>query len=826
MRKRKAILAAAAAFLAAPTAALRTPSTSIATSSTAAAAASSQRTPNKKSRISSRSSQSAHAFSPPSLAVRTAIVFDPSFKAARKARGVVERARDAEYIVHADTHGKEIRAMLNGLVSTKQLEAAVRLLASYLSLPQEWDGNTEGLCSIVLNGCAEARRMDLGKVVIGAMRDANVPLGSLTFCILIKGHGRKGDVRRLERTYEAMNRAGVRPDLATLNALVDSYARNGRVVEAEAVLDEMAVHGVAPSPRTFNTLIKGYCHAGRMRDAFIVVRRLRTTLGPNAPNEVTYSTLIHGLVRQGELRRARQILFWMGNEANHLSPDAWAYTALIRGLLEAPAKSINRLNRGASTVMRRVPDPVEAEAAEARKLAAAEAGASAAIDEVLGLLNEMMDRGPRPNAATVSTAINGCFDLSNVTAARRVAKGIKNYAEALGDPHLSRASDNALIVGLCRPLYGTKGKQMTRNRAQLREALKLFVDGCAQVTSEQMRSAREYDGGYALAKNGGGLGGRQRRDLSQDYGGRSGGGGGVPLTCVRTCNALIAALAACGEVDSASRVLSAMDRGAASEPNAFTLCIMMKAHGDRKQLRKASNIWQRIIQRQWADTVGLNTWLRVCMANGEREAALQAFQMAKSELSIAAPADRVTFGTLIDGLTSDDTDGRSRGSNQLKADARRALQLWAEMRKKQIAPDDGIVGSLMTACRQHFGIEVALRLRVELLTMGWSAERLRSHDAKLLDYLPPLAEVMSSPTKWAALGVRLPYEAADIASEQSALVLDADCTNNDACDTEEAQTAAEALEGLENTVEPATVGQEIWERKGWNRVESGWRGFF
>ena len=37
---------------------------------------------------------------------------------------------------------------------------------------------------------------------------------------------------------------------------------------------------------------------------------------------------------------------------------------------------------------------------------------------------------------------------------------------------------------------------------------------------------------------------------------------------------------------------------------------------------------------------------------------------------------------------------------------------------------------------------------------------------------------------------------------------------------------AEALEGLENTVEPATVGQEIWERKGWNRVESGWRGFF
>ena len=112
--------------------------------------------------------------------------------------------------------------------------------------------------------------------------------------------------------------------------------------------------------------------------------------------------------------------------------------------------------------------------------------------------------------------------------------------------------------------------------------------------------------------------------------------------------------------------------------------------------------------------------------------------------------------------------------------------------------------------------------------MGWSAERLRVHDAALLDSLPPLAEVMSNPTKWAALGVRLPYEAADIASEQSALVLDADCTQ-EVCDTEEgsdAQSAAEAyLDSLEK-MEPATPSQEIFERKGWNRVESGWRGFF
>ena len=134
--------------------------------------------------------------------------------------------------------------------------------------------------------------MDLCAPVLSAMREWEVPLSDLTYCILIKGHGRAGDVQRVRTTYRVMLRRSVRPDLATFNALLDAFARNGEMREAEGVLSDMGRHGVRPSTRSFNTLLKGYARAGRLRGAFHVVRRMRQQLGPRAPNEVTYNTLV------------------------------------------------------------------------------------------------------------------------------------------------------------------------------------------------------------------------------------------------------------------------------------------------------------------------------------------------------------------------------------------------------------------------------------------------------------------------------------------------------------------------------------------------------
>ena len=238
-----------------------------------------------------------------------------------------------EYLVSRASRPAEIRAMLNGLVETEQLEAAVELLSSYLAVlasppaPQEparrLGAAEEGLASIVLNACANTPgRMGLSREVMGAMRDHQVPLSTLSFCILIKGHGRNGDARRVKAAYEGMRTLGITPDLATINALVDAHVRTRRLPDAERLVAEMeAIHGVSPSARTFNTLLKGYALAGDMARAFATVRRLREAVGPGGPNEVTYSTLVHALVRTGDLRRARHLVTWMAKSDTPLAPD-------------------------------------------------------------------------------------------------------------------------------------------------------------------------------------------------------------------------------------------------------------------------------------------------------------------------------------------------------------------------------------------------------------------------------------------------------------------------------------------------------------------------
>ena len=432
--------------------------------------------------------------------------------------------------------------MLNGLCSTGQLEPAIALLAHRLAT-SAIGSDAEGLSSIVLNACANAGRMDLTRGVLTAMREHHVPIGLLTFCILIKGYGRAGDVDRVTRTYTAMQQLRLAPDLATLNALLDAYARNGRLAEAEGVLVEMEKGAVEPSSRTYNTLIKGYSHAHRLQEAFGVVRRMRSVLGPNGPNEVTYSTLIHACVRDGQLGRARTILTWLGDDANPLRPDVWAYTALLRGLL------------------------------------ADSGGGARRVGEALALLDEMLTRGVRPNDATVSTLITGCIDRGNVSAAREAADTVRTHASHVGDARLALATDEAMIVGLCRPRQPTSEADdashqllesslpldTARDPRRLRDALRLFVSCQSSSVSRGNSVSRSPNGGGAssgasssssssassASSSASSSSSGQRSDA---YAAANGSADGLRLG-TRTCNALLAALVASGEVSSATHVL-------------------------------------------------------------------------------------------------------------------------------------------------------------------------------------------------------------------------------------------------------------------------------
>lgn len=225
--------------------------------------------------------------------------FVPCFRAAYEIDGVVvPRTGEAGYNVTGSASGRDIAALLHGLSKSGQLEAADRTLRAHLELRS---GRAAGaqtadeagrLVQIVLNSLADRGRMQQCAGLLAWMQARGMPLGQVTYCTLIKGHGRSGDWRRVKQIYVAMRRAGVQPDLATCNAAIDAFTRSGRMTNAELVVRDMVTERVvSPSARTYNTLLRGYAtrrgtprqRARSLRRAFGVLRRMRSRLGPAGP---------------------------------------------------------------------------------------------------------------------------------------------------------------------------------------------------------------------------------------------------------------------------------------------------------------------------------------------------------------------------------------------------------------------------------------------------------------------------------------------------------------------------------------------------------------
>jgi hypothetical protein len=190
----------------------------------------------------------------------------------------------------------------------------------------------------------------------------------------------------------------------------------------------------------------------------------------------------------------------------------------------------------------------------------------------------MLKLGVSPNEATVSTLITGCFDRGNVSAAREAADTVRTHASHVGDARLALATDEAMIVGLCRPRQPTSAADdashqvslpldtgRARDPQRLRDALRLFVSCQSSSVSRGNSASRSPNGGGAssgassssssssssasssASSNSSG----QRSDA---YAAANGSADGLRLG-TRTCNALLAALVASGEVSSATHVL-------------------------------------------------------------------------------------------------------------------------------------------------------------------------------------------------------------------------------------------------------------------------------
>ena len=89
--------------------------------------------------------------------------------------------------------------------------------------------------------------MDLCQEMMTSLSSSAVPLSGLTYCILIKGHGRAGNIRRVSQTYGRMRELEVCPPPSTLDTF-DPRRGLGLEIGLEIGLDPQPEIGLDPQP--------------------------------------------------------------------------------------------------------------------------------------------------------------------------------------------------------------------------------------------------------------------------------------------------------------------------------------------------------------------------------------------------------------------------------------------------------------------------------------------------------------------------------------------------------------------------------------------------
>mmetsp|Transcript_4526 Transcript_4526/g.14160 ORF Transcript_4526/g.14160 Transcript_4526/m.14160 type:complete len:751 (-) Transcript_4526:138-2390(-) len=266
---------------------------------------------------------------------------------------IVEARRRAVY--GTLTHAQSVKLMRRSRLALERIEMFF-ISAEILSA-------SEHLASFPLDTLAASGDVPRAKCFFNKVvrPPYNVRPTALSYCILLKAHGRVGDRTRAMKNLELPcarhcldalvdEMQDVVPDIVLVNALVDAYVRCGAVDEAARWLDiisskvkqqnpscmsflEDRISTLSPNVRTFNAALKGLARQGEVVKAFGLMRRMKDA--GVEPTAVTEAALVHTLAVAGKVRIAirrlrRMVVSFEAQDGDAGRASTAAYTVLLR----------------------------------------------------------------------------------------------------------------------------------------------------------------------------------------------------------------------------------------------------------------------------------------------------------------------------------------------------------------------------------------------------------------------------------------------------------------------------------------------------------------
>ncbi|CAM9493298.1 unnamed protein product [Chrysoparadoxa australica] len=302
------------------------------------------------------------------------------------------------------------RAVMRGLQRAGKAELAIDMLKEVVrSGDCKWVDERD--CTLVVDLCANQRKMKAAEEVVALMSENGIPIGAVTYCILIKGYGRQKKPWMVDSVLCEMREKEVSPDVVALNAAIDAYVRCDALPRAAGVLQAMeASKTITPNTRSYNTIIKGQGRSGQLVAAFRTLEGMRSN--DCEPNEVTVNSLVDACVRCGDLDRAYALLSGADNRLGQGAqgkPSVEAFTSVLSGFSDAGDK-----------------------------------------EGALAVLKQMHRAKVEANIVTYTAVMSACINAGKIDDAKKVFEALEDRGRR--EPHLKPTvvTYNSLLTGLCR----------------------------------------------------------------------------------------------------------------------------------------------------------------------------------------------------------------------------------------------------------------------------------------------------------------------------------------------------------------------------------------
>jgi len=313
-----------------------------------------------------------------------------------------------------------------------------------------------------------------GHELIKQMQSSDATKGlvnAVIYCSILKGFSHQRNLAKAWEVYEEMLAAGLQGQFTnvTYNTLVDVCARNGEIGRAGALLEDMAKQGIEPNLVTYSTILKGYCQENRLEEALALLETMKKTAHLQ-PDELAYNTVLDGCARQKSYARGVAVFKEMLSVG--VRPSNFTLSVLVK--LISRDKRLHEAFEICYKVSSSYGFKLNAHVYN-NLIQACFTNQHKDTARALGVLQQMLNAGVRPDARTYALLLRGCLAASQPQEAAKVlraAAGLRNphscvaghgAAASLAHSALEHEVIMEVLEGIARSANGTEAVYVLLN---------------------------------------------------------------------------------------------------------------------------------------------------------------------------------------------------------------------------------------------------------------------------------------------------------------------------------------------------------------------------